>query len=100
MKALLKPELIPNWKSAWRFWSVRLAIAGSAITGILIASPEAAMFAWNQLPEDLKSQIPPRYTAFIGVGVYVLSIVARMMKQPNLPPAPTADENPQNTGDK
>ena len=40
-----KPELIEDWRNFWRFWSVRLGIVGSAITGVLIAFPDVALSA-------------------------------------------------------
>ena len=41
-----KPELIEDWRECWRFWSVRLAAVGTAITGLLVAFPDAALAAW------------------------------------------------------
>ena len=84
-----KPELIENWRECWRFWSVRLGIVGSAITGVLIAFPDVALSAWAMMPADLKSAIPERYMPLIGVVVFALSIVARLVKQKNLNKGPT-----------
>ena len=41
----IKLELIEDWRNFWRFWSVRLGIIGSAITGVLIAFPDVALSA-------------------------------------------------------
>ncbi len=79
-----KPELIEDWRNFWRFWSVRLGIIGSAITGVLIAFPDAALAAWAILPHELKSSIPPQYMPLIGVVVFALSIVARLIRQDSL----------------
>lgn len=83
-----KPELIENWRECWRFWSVRLAAVGTAITGLLVAFPDAALAAWAILPHELKSSIPPQYMPLIGVVVFALSIVARLVKQKNLHKGP------------
>ncbi|WCF59062.1 holin [Pseudomonas phage UF_RH5] len=79
-----KPELIEDWRNWWRFWSVRLAAVGTAVTGVLIAFPDAALAAWAILPEEFKSAIPPQYMPLIGVGVFALSIVARLIRQEKL----------------
>lgn len=93
---LLKPQLVPNWKSIWRFWSMRLVAAGTAITSILLVSSDAALFVWNQLPADLKEKLPPEQVAFLGVAITALSFVARVLKQPNLPTAPKEDDHDDN----
>lgn len=79
-----KPELIEDWRDFWRFWSVRLAAVGTAITGLLVAFPDAALAAWAILPHELKSSIPPQYMPLIGVVVFALSIVARLIRQDSL----------------
>ena len=79
-----KPELIEDWRNFWRFWSVRLGIVGSAITGVLIAFPDVALSAWAMMPADLKSAIPERYMPLIGVGIFVASLIARTIKQTKL----------------
>ena len=80
----IKLELIEDWRNFWRFWSVRLGIVGSAITGVLIAFPDVALSAWAMMPADLKSVIPERYMPLIGVGIFVASLVARAIKQSKL----------------
>lgn len=84
-----KPELIEDWRNWWRFWSVRLAAVGTAITSLLVAFPDAALAAWAILPHELKSSIPPQYMPLIGVVVFALSIVARLVKQKTLNKGPT-----------
>ena len=82
----IKLELIEDWRNFWRFWSVRLGIVGSAITGVLIAFPDAALAAWAILPHELKSSIPPQYMPLIGVVIFVASLIARAIKQTKLEP--------------
>lgn len=95
-KLIKKPELIPDWKKAWRFWSMRLAALGTAITSLLILWPDAALQAWNLLPQDLKSVLPERMVPIIGVGIFILSMVARVINQPklNTPPFTSNDQQP------
>ena len=80
----IKLELIEDWRNFWRFWSVRLGIIGSAITGVLIAFPDVALSAWAMMPGDLKVTIPERYMPLIGVVIFVASLVARAIKQTKL----------------
>ena len=76
--------LIDDWRQCWRFWSIRLGALGSALTGFFIAWPEAALHAWALLPEELRAAIPPHLMPLIGVGVFVLAMVARLLKQSKL----------------
>ena len=82
----IKLELIEDWRNFWRFWSVRLGILGSAITGVLIVFPDVALSAWAMMPGDLKAAIPERYMPLIGVGIFVASLIARAIKQTKLEP--------------
>uniref|UniRef100_A0AAU6VZY0 Holin n=1 Tax=Pseudomonas phage Pavpe01 TaxID=3138545 RepID=A0AAU6VZY0_9VIRU len=77
----IKLELIDDWRLFWRFTSLQLGAIGAALTGVLIAFPDAALYAWGILPADLKAVIPERYLPLIGVGVFVLSMFARLIKQ-------------------
>ena len=43
-------KLIPEWRVAWKFWSVQLAALGTLVTGVLISFPDAALAAWALLP--------------------------------------------------
>lgn len=81
---MTKIKLIANWRSFWRFWSIQLGVIGSAVTGILVAFPDLALETWQTLPEELKQTIPEHYTPLIGVVVFVLSLIARMLKQAKL----------------
>lgn len=75
-------KLIPYWRSAWRFVSIQLGVAGTILTAWLIASPDAILHAWLLLPGELKSAIPPRFIPMIGVGLFALGTIARIVHQP------------------
>lgn len=76
---MLKP--ITYWREWWKLWSLRLGALGSALSAWLIASPEAALYVWNLMPNDLKSALPAQYVPLIGVFVFVMSMFARLVKQ-------------------
>lgn len=79
-----KIELINDWRNFWRFWSVRLGVIGSALTGFFVAFPDQALQAWALLPADLKAYLPQQYMPMIGVAIFVLSLIARIIKQKKL----------------
>lgn len=78
----MKP--IDNWRKWYRLWSIRLGAIGASLTTLLIASPDAVLYAWNLLPMDLRAAIPPQYVPLIGVFIFVMSMVARLVKQESL----------------
>lgn len=76
--------LVDDWKDWWRWWSLRLTAAGTTVTGYLIANPDAAINAWNQLPDSIKESITPEYMPFVGIAIVVSGMFARLLAQNNL----------------
>lgn len=91
----LKLELIEDWRNFWRFWSVRLGVIGSALTGFLVVFPDQALQAWALLPADLKAYLPEKYMPLVGVAIFVLSMIARVIKQSKLQPKQGAENDKQ-----
>jgi hypothetical protein len=87
-----KLQLIEDWRNFWRFWSVRLGVIGSALTAVLVAFPDVALSAWAMMPADLKAYLPERYMPLFGVAVFVLSLIARAIKQTKLEPKGAEDD--------
>lgn len=77
-------KLVDHWRLIWRTWSFWLGAVGTALTSLLLASPDLALQVWAMMPDDLKATIPARYTPFIGVGIFALSLVAKFVKQAKL----------------
>jgi hypothetical protein len=77
-------QLIPTWRSFWRFWSVRFTFLGGALLTLVTTFPDAALQAWLMLPQDMKQYIPVHYLQIVSVGLLMLSIVARLVKQPKV----------------
>lgn len=77
-------QLINDWRKSWKFWSIRLGLIGTALTSIFLAAPEAALYAWALLPDDIKSVLPPAFIKFSGIGILALSFIARLVKQTKL----------------
>jgi hypothetical protein len=77
-------KLVENWKQGLRFWSIQLGALGTLLTSYLIAFPDAALYAWSLLPTDIKAHIPPRYMPLVGVAIFVISMLTRLVRQRKL----------------
>lgn len=77
-------QLIPDWRNAWRFWSMQLGALGSSLIAVLVMVPDVAISAWLTFPDDLKSIMPPQYMPMFGVVLYVMGMVARVIRQKKL----------------
>lgn len=77
-------KLIPDWRKSWKFWSIRLGVIGTVLTSIFLAAPDAALYAWALLPEDIKAHMPPAVIKFMGIGIMAASFIARVVQQPKL----------------
>lgn len=71
----MKNWLVPDWRDAWRWFSVRaMALSG------------AAGAAWLAVPDDLRAAVPEEY---LGIGALVLSvlgIIGRLVDQSSAEP--------------
>jgi hypothetical protein len=66
-------------------WSVRFTTLGTALLAWIVASPDILLSAWNVLPAELKSIIPADYLLYITIGLFVLGIFSRVIKQEKIP---------------
>ena len=67
----MKIHMIPNWRRAWRMFSVQAQALALAILG-----------AWQVMPEDLKTAIPPGAVFWCAMGLLVAGIIGRLVDQP------------------
>lgn len=63
-----RARLIPDWTSAWRLWSVRIATFGAGL-----------MATWPSLPPSLLRMLP--YSEQIAAGIFVTIMLARLIPQ-------------------
>ena len=64
----LRALLIAEWRSAHRFWSVRLSALGLAL-----------MTAWPLIPPELRAMLP--YQQHIALAMFALVILSRLVAQ-------------------
>lgn len=77
----LRAQLIEDWRSFWRFWSVRLGALGLSLQTIMLALPDAARETWNTLPADLKAVLPVHFVSWVSWGLIAAGLIARVVKQ-------------------
>lgn len=68
-------KLIPNWRRAWRMFSVQ-AMAAVAVL----------QTAWPQIPDDIKASWPPHLVHWVTVALVVAGVVGRVVAQPKANP--------------
>jgi len=73
----MKFKLIEEWRSAWRWWSMRLAVIGSAAVAYVLAYPDILLSTLNALPPEMRAVFPP----FMGFALLAVVSIARLVKQ-------------------
>lgn len=63
-------RLVPDWRSAWRWFSVQ-ALAILAVLPVV----------WATLPPDIKALIPAKYGLYIAAAVALAGIAGRLIDQ-------------------
>lgn len=77
-------QLIDNVEKFWKFASVQFTAVAAAIMTFATAFPDAALNAYLMLPAEFRTFLPPDALKWIVVVMLVLSILARLIKQPKL----------------
>lgn len=80
----IRKSFVDNVREVWRHLSLRIGAIGTAFVTWFVTSPETAIAAWAMLPDDLKTVLPPQIVGYFGIGLFVLSLVAKFIKQPSL----------------
>ncbi len=66
----MKPKLVEDWKQCWRWLSVNCMVLAGAVQG-----------AWIYIPEDLRRSMPENLVTGITMGLLVLGVMGRLVKQ-------------------
>lgn len=74
-------KLIEEARQAWKLWSIRIAAIAAILAGVIASNQSIALGLVYFLPEG-----PWRVVAGIGIGlvVFVIPTVARLVKQEKL----------------
>ncbi|MNO13165.1 hypothetical protein D3C76_27930 [compost metagenome] len=72
---MMKLKLIPEWKRAWKFASIRWNLLGVLAMGVV----EFLNQTWQSLPPDVRDHLP--HASKIAMALFVLSIIGRMFKK-------------------
>lgn len=63
-------KLVEDAKKAWKWFSMQCMAGAIAVQG-----------AWEVVPDDMKSGIPPKLVTYITLGLLAMGIVGRLVKQ-------------------
>ena len=66
-------RLIPNWRRAWRMFSVQAQGIALAILG-----------GWQMLPNSARDAVPTWIVLSLAMAVIALGIVGRLIEQPSV----------------
>ena len=66
-------KLIPNWRKAWRMFSVQAQAIALALAG-----------AWQAVPEDIRNVVPGWVPITLLALILVGGIVGRLISQPKV----------------
>lgn len=68
-------QLIPNWRQAWRMFSVQAQAVALAVMG-----------AWQVMPDDLRGRVPAWAVLTVAMVLLVAGIIGRLIDQPSVQP--------------
>jgi len=63
-------KLVPEWKKAWRWFSMQAMVAAAAIQTV-----------WINLPPDLRSAVPDYIVTYGTLAIIVFGVVGRLVSQ-------------------
>jgi lysozyme len=70
-----------DWREASRWWSVRVSAFGSILYAAMLLMPDQLLALWNMMPAEVRTALPARAGDWLGMILFVLVIVARLLPQ-------------------
>lgn len=67
-------HIIPEWRQAWRMFSVQALALIAAITAF-----------WQDLPPEVLAVIPPEWSQYIIAGLALAGLIGRLIDQRTRP---------------
>jgi hypothetical protein len=80
----IREHLVPEACEWWKLWSLRLNAIGLAIIAWVQFDPVSVLSVWNMMPANVRHVLPVEIVTAIGLALFVLSMIARLVKQPKL----------------
>ncbi len=68
----IKVKLVPNWKSAWKWFSVQVMAAGVALQSVSLG-----------FPDTVRSWLTDKETHFIALFLLIVGVMGRLVGQPS-----------------
>lgn len=75
MVGKVKLSLIPDWKQAWRYASMRINAAGLFLMG----AAEVLSQSWVSVPPSLQAKLPHAPT--VAMALFGLGLIGRILKK-------------------
>lgn len=66
----MKPRFVDDWRDCWRWFSVHCMALATAVQS-----------TWLMIPQDLKETIPDGIVNKVSIGLLVLGVIGRLVKQ-------------------
>lgn len=80
----IKDRLAPEASQWWKLWSIRLNSAGLFLLSWIWFDPISILAVWNMMPAVVHTIFPPNALVGLGLILFVLSMLARLVKQPKV----------------
>lgn len=74
-------KLIPEWRKALKFWSVRLSALGAILMSIVLAWPDSLLYLWSMMPAEVYAYLPERVSQVLALFIFVMTAISRIVKQ-------------------
>ncbi|WP_312212347.1 hypothetical protein [Pseudescherichia sp.] len=84
LQRFTKMEFVSHARILFKAWSVWLSTAGATLMVFLMSAPDTLLSAWNSLPDEIKSLIPPQWLSYIGPGLVMLGVASQFIRQRKL----------------
>lgn len=82
----IKTRLVPEASQWWRLASIRLNAAGLALLAWVQFDPVSVLTVWNLMPPAVTRLVPASALTVIGMALFALSMLARLVVQPKVRP--------------
>lgn len=74
-------KLIPEWRKAYKMWSVRLSALGAVLMGVILAWPDSLLYLWSMMPAEVYAYLPERLVQVLAFVIFLMSALSRIVKQ-------------------